>query len=70
MRSFQVTATDVGLCWTCLHHRVIETPRKSRFFLCGRAAVDSRFAKYPRLPVTHCPGHEPLPPPSPKEPEA
>ena len=61
MRSGEVTAADVGLCWTCLHKRVIQTPRHSLFFLCNRALSDTQFAKYPRLPVIRCEGHEPAP---------
>jgi hypothetical protein len=51
-------AVSVGLCAGCRHARVIETAR-SRFWLCGRSATDSRFARYPRLPVLECPGYEP-----------
>lgn len=49
---------QVGLCLTCRHARVVETPR-SRFWLCGLAAADPRFARYPRLPVIECSGFEP-----------
>ena len=48
----------VGLCADCRHARVVETPR-SRFWMCGRAASDARFARYPRLPMLDCPGFEP-----------
>jgi len=47
----------VGLCWSCRHARVVETPR-SRFWLCRLSATDARFERYPRLPVRACPGHE------------
>ncbi len=47
----------VGLCATCRHARIVATPR-SRFWLCGRAATDPRFVKYPRLPMLQCPGYE------------
>ncbi len=33
--------------------------RGSTFWLCGLAAVDSRFARYPPLPVLHCSGFRP-----------
>jgi len=49
---------EVGLCAGCRHARVVETPR-SRFWMCGRAASDARFARYPRLPVLECEGYEP-----------
>jgi hypothetical protein len=46
-----------GLCETCVHARVVPTPR-SEFVLCGRSADDPRYAKYPRLPVHACAGYE------------
>jgi hypothetical protein len=54
-------ADDVGLCATCRHARVLETPR-SMFWRCLLAAHDARFDKYPRLPVLHCIGYERVPP--------
>lgn len=48
----------VGLCASCRHARVVDTPR-SRFWRCGLAESDPRFVKYPRLPVLECPGYEP-----------
>lgn len=50
-------ATQVGLCLTCRHSKRIETAR-SVFWMCGLAAVDPRFVKYPRLPVIECDGYE------------
>jgi hypothetical protein len=47
-----------GLCADCLHARRVESARGSRFFLCGRAASDPFFPKYPRLPVLACRGYE------------
>jgi len=49
---------DAGLCARCVHRRLVRT-RRSTFVLCGRAADDPRFVRYPRLPVLHCPGYEP-----------
>lgn len=49
---------QVGLCLGCRHARVVETPR-SRFWRCGLAATDARFARYPRLPVIACSGYQP-----------
>jgi hypothetical protein len=46
-----------GLCGTCRHCQVVETPR-SRFFLCRRSFDDARYRKYPVLPVLVCPGYE------------
>ena len=51
--------SDPGLCATCRHARRVDSARGSRFWLCARSADDSRFVKYPRLPVLHCPGYEP-----------
>jgi len=59
----KITATQerqrVGLCVECRHMRRIVSDRGAVFFLCGRSAEDSSFAKYPRLPVLQCPGFEP-----------
>ena len=49
---------QVGLCLTCRHARRVPTLR-AIYWLCERAATDSRFEKYPRLPVIACPGYEP-----------
>ena len=51
-----------GLCGTCAHHRVTGNRRGSRFFLCELAATDSRFRRYPPLPMIRCPGYEPAEP--------
>jgi len=51
-----------GLCTTCRHARRIGSRRGSLFLLCGRAAADPRYVRYPPLPVLHCPGHEPAAP--------
>jgi len=48
----------IGLCATCRHARTIRNARGSIFHLCCRAETDERFARYPRLPVLLCPGHE------------
>lgn len=48
---------DVGLCRRCAHARTVAS-RRSTFLACGRAASDSSFARYPRLPVLACPGFE------------
>jgi hypothetical protein len=48
-----------GLCSGCMHARVIENRRGSRFWLCSRSFHDARFPRYPRLPVIQCSGFEP-----------
>jgi hypothetical protein len=55
-----MTFVPVGLCGRCVHHRIIENRRGSRFHMCARALTDRRFAKYPPLPVLRCPGYEPV----------
>lgn len=47
-----------GLCDSCVHQKLIRTTRGSTFSLCERSKTDSRYAKYPRVPVEQCPGHE------------
>lgn len=49
----------VGLCLHCSHHRRVETKRGSIFHLCMLSESDTRFAKYPRLPVSQCRGFMP-----------
>jgi hypothetical protein len=48
----------VGLCADCRHMRPIRSDKGSIFFLCGRAATEPEFPKYPRLPVLRCAGYE------------
>jgi len=48
----------VGLCARCRHARIVET-RRSGFWLCDRSRYDPSYARYPRLPMRACPGHEP-----------
>ena len=37
--------------------RLVQSDRGSKFYLCERSANDSRFPKYPRLPVIECIGY-------------
>jgi hypothetical protein len=53
-------ASNVGLCANCRFMRKIESDRGSIFYLCQLSATDSRFPKYPRLPVLQCLGYQPL----------
>jgi len=50
--------SSVGLCADCVHARIIESAKGSKFLLCQRSASDPSYPKYPRLPVLSCPGHE------------
>lgn len=47
-----------GLCADCAHHRITGNRRGSRFYMCGLAKTDTRFRRYPPLPVVSCPGYE------------
>ena len=47
-----------GLCARCRHVRQVRSCRDSVFYLCRRAATDSRFPRYPSLPMPDCSGYE------------
>ena len=49
---------SVGLCATCQNARRVVSDRGSVFFLCKLSATDSRFPKYPRLPMVSCVGYQ------------
>ena len=49
---------DIGLCAECRHARVQRNARGSEFWRCLRAESDARFERYPRVPVSQCPGYE------------
>jgi hypothetical protein len=50
---------SVGLCDSCRHQQLVPNTRGSVFSLCRRAKNEpDRFPRYPRLPVTECPGYE------------
>jgi len=55
----ELTGIRAGLCGACRHAIVRPTNRGTVYLRCGLAAVDDRFAKYPRLPVVRCSGYEP-----------
>lgn len=47
-----------GLCASCVHARCIRHPRGGMdYWRCGLADTDSRFPKYPPLPVRQCAGY-------------
>jgi hypothetical protein len=52
----RTTQEGAGLCADCIHARTVESIRGSVFFLCELSRTDSRFPKYPRLPVLTCAG--------------
>lgn len=47
-----------GLCGSCVHAIIRPTNRTTVYLRCGLASTDSRFPKYPRLPVITCGGYE------------
>ena len=53
-----MAVTETGLCGRCRWMRVVTNRRGSVFYRCGLADRDSRFSKYPALPVLACPGFE------------
>jgi hypothetical protein len=50
-----------GLCADCIHAQQVMSARESNFLLCRLSFSDSKFPKYPRLPVLSCSGYEPAP---------
>jgi hypothetical protein len=57
-------ASRAGLCAGCVHARVIVNDRGSQFLRCEYSAVDSRYPRYPALPVRRCAAVTPPPDPS------
>ncbi len=49
-------AQAAGLCASCCHVLVIRSDRGSVFYQCRLSFTDSRFPKYPRIPVLSCAG--------------
>jgi len=47
-----------GLCPTCRHVRPVSSSKGSTFLLCGLAAADPTFPRYPPQPVLVCRGHQ------------
>ena len=58
MPSEQNAVPEAGLCARCLYVRRIHSDQGSVFYLCRRSETDSRFPRYPQLPVLTCPGFE------------
>lgn len=52
-------APPPGLCETCRNVKIVDTRKGSRFYLCTLSDVDSRFPRYPRIPVLQCIGYVP-----------
>jgi hypothetical protein len=55
-----MATVPAGLCDSCRHQRVVRNTRGSSFSLCERSKTEpEHYPRYPRLPVTACPGYEP-----------
>jgi hypothetical protein len=54
---------QAGLCGHCRHADRIISSRGTVFYLCRRSLTDSRFPKYPPLPLIACAGYETRPDP-------
>lgn len=52
-----IVNSNPGLCGDCVNARIITSDRGSTFVQCQLSFTDSRFAKYPRLPVLTCGGY-------------
>jgi hypothetical protein len=50
--------SKAGLCARCRFAALQTSARGSGFLRCSRSDDDSRFPRYPPLPVTSCPGFE------------
>ncbi len=62
MTSSSGPGPGAGLCDECRHQQIVRNTRGSVFSLCRRSRTEpDRFPRYPRLPVTNCPGYEPRP---------
>jgi hypothetical protein len=58
-RRLHDTMMDLGLCGDCAYALLKPTRRGTVYLRCGRAVVDDRLSRYPRLPVLECVGYEP-----------
>ena len=54
-----VVTSANGLCDSCVQQKLVPNTRGSVFSLCLRSREDPAYPRYPRMPVTACPGYEP-----------
>lgn len=47
----------IGLCESCAYMKEMRNDRGSVFLMCRLSKADSRYPKYPRLPVLSCDGY-------------
>jgi hypothetical protein len=52
------TSIEAGLCGHCRWAQRVDSAKGSSFLRCGRSDTDSRFRKYPPLPMLSCAGFE------------
>jgi len=52
-----IMLVSAGLCADCVNVKVMGSDRDSVFYLCQLSFTDSRFPKYPALPVLSCDGY-------------
>jgi hypothetical protein len=59
-RRLQLTpmAIPIGLCLDCSHAKIICSDRGAVFYRCQLSDKDSRFPRYPRLPVETRAGYQ------------
>lgn len=48
----------IGLCVDCMHAKELKTKNDYPIYMCTLAEKDSRFLKYPRLPMRECSGYK------------
>jgi hypothetical protein len=58
----QAQRGSAGLCERCAHVQIVTSAKGSRFYLCRMSLTDSRFPRYPALPVLACDGFSPVEP--------
>jgi len=50
--------SSAGLCNSCVHAHPIHSSKGSTFIRCDLSFTDSRFPRYPTLPVLRCDGYK------------
>jgi hypothetical protein len=54
-----VNREQAGVCRACAHARWLRTKGGGELLFCRLSETDSRFLRYPPLPVLSCPGWSP-----------
>lgn len=58
MGEMEMEKTRVGLCAGCRHVKALQTKIGAAIYQCKLAAKDSRYRKFPMLPMVACVGFE------------